>query len=367
MPEKMAVLSVGYNMKIQNGNIFTKEGCFQKGDLFIKDGIIKDVKVTSFEDETSEYDSILDAENLYVLPGFVDIHLHGCNGVDFCEATKETFEAMENYQMHHGITTIFPATMTLPEDELEHICQTAAEYIKNSKQNVMAGITMEGPFLSKEKKGAQEEKFIIKAENEYFQKLQKKSNGLICQVAVAPEEEGAMEFIQKTSKNTVVSLAHSTAGYEVACKAIEAGATHVTHLFNGMNPFLHREPGIVGAAFDKPDVFVELICDGVHIHPSVVRSVFKMFGAHRICMISDSLSATGMENGEYFLGGQKIFKKDNKIMLQDGTLAGSACNLYDCFKKTVLDMKVPLEEAVLSCTKTPAKSLNADDKYGIIK
>lgn len=366
--EKAVILSVDFNMRIRGGKIFTEDGRFQQGDLTIADGKI--IAVTLGEENTvvsGKQENVLDAENLYVLPGFVDIHMHGCMGVDFCDAKKEAFSTIENYQMQHGITTVFPATMTLPEEKLSEVFGAAAEYVKTSQYNVFSGVTMEGPFLSKEKKGAQEERYLCKPSEAFFDRLWKKSNGLICQVAVAPEEDGAKEFIREISPKTVVSVAHSIADYDTASGAFEKGATHVTHLFNGMNPFMHREPGIIGAALDNPNVFVELICDGVHIHPAVVRSVFKLFGAERVCMISDSLSATGMPDGEYILGGQRIFKNGERATLQDGTLAGSVCNLYDCFKKAVLEMHIPLEEAVLSCTKAPAKSLRLDEKYGIIK
>lgn len=356
-------------MKILGGNIFTEQGCFKKGNLSIEDGKITAIDLGTMENGLSENgkEAVINAQNYYVLPGFVDIHMHGCMGADFCEAKKEAFSDIEEYQMRNGVTTVFPATMTLPKEKLETIFETAHEFIKMSPYNVIGGITMEGPFLSEGKKGAQAAEFIQKPDLHFFERVWEKSGGLISQIAVAPEEAGALEFIQEVSKKTVVSLAHSTADYKTADLAFKAGATHVTHLLNGMNPFLHREPGIVGAAFDNPNVFVELICDGVHIHSAMVRAVFNLFGAERICMISDSLSATGMADGEYVLGGQTIIKKGALIMLEDGTLAGSACNLYDCFKKTVLEMQIPLEEAVLSCTKTPAKSLGADTKCGIIK
>lgn len=356
-------------MKILGGNIFTEQGCFKNGNLSIKDDKITAIDFGTMENGLSENgeEAVISAQNYYVLPGFVDIHMHGCAGADFCEAKKEAFAVIEEYQMRNGVTTVFPATMTLPKEKLEPVFESANEFIEMSPYNVIGGITMEGPFLSEDKKGAQAANFIQKPDLHFFEGVWEKSGGLISQIAVAPEEEGALEFIQEVSKKTVVSLAHSTADYKNADLAFKAGATHVTHLFNGMNPFLHREPGIVGAAFDNSNVFVELICDGVHIHPAMVRAAFKLFGAERICMISDSLSAAGMSDGEYVLGGQTIIKKGDLVMLPDGTLAGSACNLYDCFKKTVLEMQIPLEEAVLSCTKTPAKSLGADKKCGSIK
>ena len=356
-------------MRIQGGNIFTEKGEFKKGDLTVFGGKIEELNFTLYENTTGVVDDeqVIDARDLYVLPGLVDIHMHGAVDVDFCDATTEELAAIEDYQVQNGITTIFPATMTLPEEKLCRILEMAANFVGKHSQGAICGITMEGPFLSCKKKGAQEEQYICAPDVTLFKALQQKSGDLIYQVAIAPEVKGAMEFIREISKQTVVSLAHSAADYETAKKAFMEGANHVTHLFNGMEPFLHREPGIVGAASDNHNVFVELICDGVHIHPSMVRAMFKMFGADRICMISDSISATGMMDGEYTLGGQKVIKKDKMATLENGTIAGSVCNLYDCLKTSVQQMKIPLEEAILACTKNPAKSLKADNKCGILK
>lgn len=352
-------------MIVKNGNIFTSDGNFQKGCIYIKDDYIREI---SFQDVSKEsVDEEIDASGMYVVPGFVDIHFHGSLGADFCEATNEVFSDLEEYQMKHGITTVFPATMTLPAEQLQKIMTATAAYVKSYGKGVISGITLEGPFLSAIKKGAQDEKYIRKPELHFFQKLQRMSNQLIRQVAVAPEEDRNLEFISAASKEVVVSLAHSAADYETASKAFLAGANHVTHLFNGMNPLLHREPGIVGAALEHHKVCVELICDGIHIHPSVVRAMFKLFGADRICMISDSLSATGMPDGEYLLGGQKVLKKGKVATLTDGTIAGSICNLYDCFKIAVREMEIPLKDAILACTRTPAKSLGVDSKCGILE
>lgn len=356
-------------MRIQGGNIFTEKGEFKKGDLTVSGGKIEELNFNTDEENTGEVidEQVIDARDSYVLPGLVDIHMHGAIGLDFCDATEEELADMEAYQVQNGVTTIFPATMTLPEEKLCHIFETAAAFIKQKSNGTVLGITMEGPFLSGKKKGAQEEQYICNPDVSLFKKLQQKSGNLICQVAVAPEENGAMEFIREISKETVVSLAHSAADYETANQAFSEGANHVTHLFNGMEPFLHREPGIVGAALDNSNVFVELICDGVHIHPCMVRSIFQLFGADRICMISDSISATGMKDGEYTLGGQKVLKKGKLATLENGTIAGSGCNLYDCLRTTVQQMNIPLEEAILACTKTPAKSLNVEEKCGILK
>lgn len=355
-------------MRIQCGYIFTEKGEFKKGDLTVSCGKIEKLNFNPDEENISAVvdEQVIDARGLYVLPGLVDIHMHGAIGLDFCDATEEELADMEAYQVQNGVTTIFPATMTLSEEKLCCIFETAAAFVKQKSNGTVLGITMEGPFLSDKKKGAQAKQYICAPDVSLYKKLQQKSGKLISQVAVAPEENGAMEFIREISKETVVSLAHSAADYETANKAFSEGANHITHLFNGMEPFLHREPGIVGAALDNSNVFVELICDGVHIHPCMVRAMFQLFGADRICMISDSISATGMRDGEYTLGGQKVLKKGKLATLENGTLAGSVCNLYGCIKIAVQQMNIPLEEAILACTKTPAKSLNVEKKCGIL-
>lgn len=350
-------------MFIKSGFIFGETENFRTGDIEITDNKITRISFDSKEQKVNENE--IDAIGMYVIPGLVDIHMHGCDGVDFCDATDDVFRKIEEYQLKHGITNVFPATMTVSVEELREIFRAAGEYNERSK-NVLSGITMEGPFISNNKKGAQNGKYIQKPDVNLYREMQSLCKGLISQVAVAPEEDTDLRFILETSKEVVVSVAHTTADYEMAEKAFSSGATHVTHLFNGMNLFSHREPGVIGAAFDNKEVFVELICDGVHIHPSMVRVVFELFGAKRICMISDSMRATGMRDGKYTLGGQKVVVQNNIATLEDGTIAGGICNLYQCLKKAVLEMEIPLEEAILSCTKTPAKSLGVDDKCGVL-
>ena len=169
------------------------------------------------------------------------------------------------------------------------------------------------------------------------------------------------------SKENVISVAHTTAGFDIADSAFKAGANHVTHLFNAMPPFLHRDPGVIGAAADNKHVFAEMICDGVHIHPAMVRAAFALFGSDRICMISDSMMATGLSDGDYSLGGQAVKVTGKKATLADGTIAGSASNLMDCMRVAVKEMNIPLEDVIKSCTITPAKSLSFDDECGSLK
>ncbi|MDE6594041.1 MAG: N-acetylglucosamine-6-phosphate deacetylase [Oscillospiraceae bacterium] len=350
-------------MLIANGNIFGENGNFRRGNMEICGGIISAINYSETSDE--EYnDIIINADGLYVLPGLVDIHLHGAAGYDFCDGTAEAFRVISDFELFNGVTSIVPATMTLPQENLAEIMAAIERFAKKNSQ--IKGITMEGPFISAEKKGAQNELYIQKPNIKLFNSLQEAAGGLIKQVIVAPEIEGAIEFIKEVSANCAVSLAHTNAAYEEAAAAFQAGANHVTHLYNAMPPFGHREPGVAGAAFDNKNVFAELICDGMHIHPSAVRAAFQLFGANRICMISDSMSATGMGEGEFLLGGQKVKRKGAKAILENGSLAGAVSTLYDDLKTAVLKMNIPLENAVLACTATPARSLKLEQECGIL-
>lgn len=349
-------------MIIANGNVFGEDSKFRRGNVHISDDMIADINYDNSFCHNGE--EIIDADGLYVIPGFVDIHLHGAAGYDFCDGTEKAFQAIIDFELSQGVTSIVPATMTLPKEKLQTIMTELSRFAK--KNTSIKGITMEGPFISASKKGAQNEQYICNPDIQFFYELQEAANSLIKQVTIAPEIEGAMEFINEISMECVVSVAHTGADYETANSAFKAGADHVTHLYNAMTAFDHRETGVVGAAFDNKNVFVELICDGEHVHPSMARATFQMFGADRICMISDSMSAAGMQNGEYLLGGQTVIRKGARAVLSDGTLAGAVSSLYDNFKKAVLEMNIPLEDAVTSCTLTPARSLKLEQECGVI-
>ena len=206
---------------------------------------------------------------------------------------------------------------------------------------------MEGPFISKHKKGAQDDTYIIPSDVELFHRFQRAAEGLVKFIAVAPEVEGALAFVDRVKDEAVVSLAHTNADYDEALAAFQRGASHAVHLFNAMPPFGHREPGVVGAVADSHHVTAELICDGIHIHPSVVRAAFKILGENRIILISDSMRAAGMPDGTYTLGGQAVqVTRGRAVLVSSGALAGSASNLMECMKTSVKEMGIPLETAV---------------------
>ncbi|MBO4902372.1 MAG: N-acetylglucosamine-6-phosphate deacetylase [Lachnospiraceae bacterium] len=335
---------------------------FLPGEILSEGDTIKEINRLKETDLTQE------EKERYILPGLVDIHTHGCMGADFCDSVKAEGDAVLEticaYETSVGVTSLCPTTMTYDEARLTAIMQKARDFTHGNHplKQAVAGVHLEGPFISREKCGAQNPEYIQKPDLAMLERLQEASGGLVRLVAIAPETDGAIDCIRKGSAFRF-SIAHTTADYETASRAIAAGAKHVTHMYNAMPPFLNRAPSVVGAAFDDKDTFVELIGDGIHVHPSVVRATFSMFGAKRVVLISDSMEATGKPDGTYALGGQEVFKKGNLATLADGTLAGSVTNLFDCMK-SVIAMGVPQEAAIRAATINPARSVGIDGLVG---
>lgn len=351
-------------MIIKNVKVYTEDKRFEDGEIYIRDGIFTSAP------EGMEAEEMIDGEGCYAIPGLIDLHFHGCKGDDFCDGTKEAIARIAEYEASVGVTAIAPATMTLPVDELEAILKTAAEYKKEqvSERADLIGINMEGPFISSEKKGAQDARNIISCDQEIAERFLEASEGLVKFIGIAPEQnDGFREFIEAMKGKVQISLAHTNADYDTAKAAFDAGACHAVHLYNAMPAFTHREPGVVGAVSDSGHVMAEMICDGVHIHPAVVRATFKMLGEDRMILISDSMRATGMPDGQYTLGGLAVNVVGNRATLvSDGALAGSATNLTDCMRTVVKEMGIPLETAVACVTMNPARSLGVYDRYGSI-
>ena len=351
-------------MIIKNGQVFNSNGRFIPADVELAGDRI--VKVAPAG--TLHGDEELDAAGKYVTPGFVDIHIHGAAGSDFCDGmdgSDKYVRAMQKYLGSQGVTSFLGTTMAFSEEILDRIFDTARPIFGQEGYGaVLRGVNMEGPFFNKAKKGAQAEEYIIDPDWEMFQRLWERSGHNIRLVDVAPELPGALEFAQKASKLCTVSVAHTCATYEQATDGFANGFTHTTHLFNAMPAFTHRAPGVVGAASDFAE-HIEMICDGIHLNPSVVRAVFNMFGPDRVCIISDAMQACGMPNGEYSLGGQKVFMTDGLATLADGTIAGSATCQAEGFRRAV-KFGVPLESALKAATINPAKAAGLYDEVGSI-
>ena len=347
-------------MRITGGQVFDLKAGFVERDVCTSGPLLS---------ETSGDDVVLNASGCYVIPGLVDVHFHGCVGEDFSDATPEGLQKMADFELSQGVTYLCPAGMTLPEEQLAAICKNAADHRTRSTGGAeVVGVHLEGPFLSTAKKGAQNGEFLHDPDIPMLKRLQEAAQGCVRLITVAPEQPGAMEFIRAAVEMGVtVSVGHTAADFDTAKAAFAAGATHATHLYNGMPPLHHRTPSVIGAAFDSPGVQAELICDGVHIHPAMVRLAFRLFGRERMILISDSLRATGMPDGEYPFGGQMIEVHGNRatILGHPETLAGSVTSLMGCLRQAAA-FEIPLADAVRACTYNPAQSIGIADRAGTL-
>ena len=346
-------------MLYKNGYIFV-DGAFQHGSFRVENGRFAEVL------NTVPAEDGVDLAGAYVIPGLVDVHHHGNSGADFSDGDYEGLVNMARYLAKNGITSFAPASMTLPYDQLRRAFAAGKRLQEEQPANCakIMGIQMEGPFFSEKKKGAQNGAYLKNPDFSAFQELFDSCGGLVKIVDLAPELPGSVEFVEKASKLCTVSVAHTDSGYEDAKRAFDAGATHLTHLFNAMPPSHHRNPGVIGAASENEKVQAELICDGIHVHESAVRMAFRLFPG-RIVLVSDALRCCGMPDGEYELGGQQVFLQGGIAKLSDGTIAGAATNLYEGMKNAVR-FGISKEEAILSATLNPAKALGCENEIGSI-
>lgn len=352
-------------MLLIHANYLDEDFRLVQGDIEIEGGKILRV---GKDLPRKEEDLAVDCAGSYtVVPGFVDVHIHGCAGADTCDATREALEAMAAFLLAHGVTSFCPTTMTTSRETIQAALLAAKDMMDHPMEGGarVVGVNMEGPFIAKERKGAQKEEDILPPDFPLFQQFYEESGGIVRLVDVAPEQPGGLDFVEKASQLCTVSIAHTTADYDQAKAAFDKGVTHATHLFNAMSGLHHRKPGVVGAVFDDSRVRGELICDGFHIHPAVLRAAFRLLG-DRALIVSDSMRANGMPEGEAFdLGGQMVTVHQGKALLPDGTIAGSVTNLHQEIKNLV-SFGVPFEQAVKAATLLPARAIGLDGEIGSI-
>ena len=349
-------------MIFKNGLLFTKNGWRLGGFEVTEDG-----KFGGFYFDAQPQDGI-DLEGKKVIPGLIDVHIHGAMGADFSDGDPEGLRNMARYLLKEGITSFTPASMTLPYEILESAFKTGKALADENPADCarIMGVHMEGPYFSEKKKGAQNGAYLKTPDLEGFKALYQACEGFVRIVDVAPELPGAVEFVKGAKELCTVSIAHTDSDYDHAKAAVDAGVTHLTHLYNAMPGIHHRTPGVIPAAAENEAVRAELICDGIHIHPASVRLAFQLFGGDRMILISDALRCCGMPNGQYELGGQTVYLEGGVGRLADGTIAGAVTNLFEGMRRCI-SFGIQETDAIRAATINPAKAIGADDVIGSIE
>lgn len=346
---------------------YIKNGKFILCDSIIENAILAfGNKICGFVDEIPENAEVIDADGCYVAPGLIDVHIHGYLGKDTSDGNADGIFKMANGVMKNGVTSFCPTTMTVSMDEINKSLDVVRSLKEKSKEwqgAEILGVNLEGPFINPKKKGAQAETHIKAPDAKFVID----NSDIISLATMAPEMDGGCEAIKeiREKSNVVVSIGHTDATFEETLKGIEAGASHMTHLFNAQTPLHHRNPGVVGAALLK-DVTTELIADTFHVHQALFELLDRVKG-DKLVLITDCTRAGGMPDGEYSLGGQPIFVKGVQCLLRDGTIAGSVLKLNNAVKNFKENANIPLWKAVAAASINPAKAIGVDDKKGSIE
>jgi N-acetylglucosamine-6-phosphate deacetylase len=353
---------------ILDGNIYGEDTVYEKGYIKIENGMITEMGERSQLTNTEEFKVISLPHGYSVVPGMIDIHIHGVNGADTMDATREALDTMTGTLPKEGTTSFLATTMTEASGAIEKALKATADYMSDHQKSGQAeilGLHLEGPFINPDKAGAQPLNRIQKPNVEVFKNWHALSGENIKLVTLAPELDDEYELIRYLKENGIVaSVGHSSATYDQIGEAIDAGLSHVTHLFNQMSGLHHREPGIVGASFLRKELMVELISDGIHVRPEVVQLAFDQITDERLILITDSMRAKCLKNGQYDLGGQMVTVKDGKALLDEDTLAGSVLKMKDAFTNIQEFTRGDMRSAIRMTAENPARQLNVFDRKG---
>ena len=349
-------------MLIKNCNIIYLDR-IEKGSVLIENGKIKEINPS-----ISEFEEVIDANGLYLAPGFIDVHIHGAGGHDTMDGTFEAINEISKVIVKHGTTSFTPTTMTVAIDDIKK----SMKVIKEAKEKgtdgaIVLGAHLEGPFISPKAIGAQNPNYLIPPTLDNYKKMVGDAEDAVVSITIAPEVPGAKELIKELSqKGIVCSIGHTKATYEEAMEGIKCGCGHSTHLFNAMTPFAHREPGVVGAIFDS-DITTETISDGIHVSYPSLRIAYNQKTPDKVLLVTDAMMACSMPDGMYALGGQDVVVKEGAARLLNGSLAGSILTLDKAVKNVYKNVGLPLYEAVKMASYNPAKHCKVEDRKGLIK
>lgn len=356
---------------IKNVTVYAEDGIYKNGYICVKDGKITGIgSVDQIPQNNNSIQTITLSPDYTVVPGMIDVHIHGAAGADMMDATPEALDTITTALPREGTTSFLATTITQEKTAIDDALENNRYYMngKNTAGRAeILGVHLEGPFINPDKAGAQPPGHIIHPDIVRFQKWQEKSGNAIKLVTLAPEREGGLELVRHLKETGVVaSIGHSDATYTQVAEAIEDGITHVTHLFNGMRGLHHREPGVAGAALLRDELFTELIADGIHSRPELAGLVYRQKGAERIILITDAMRAKCMRNGTYDLGGQQVTVKEGKAVLKNGSLAGSILRMNDALKNFMKSTDCTLKEVVKMGSENPAKQLGVYHRKGSI-
>lgn len=352
--------------QILQGNVILPDAILARGLVVIEDSVIQAVTASA------SYRPTDDLGEHYIAPGFIDLHTHGIAGADTMDATREALATMARQYARHGVTGFLPTTMTQSFEATARALSQVRRYMDEpSAQEPGAaqvlGLHLEGPWISRQAKGAQNERYIAEPSPRAIRDMLAQANGALRKVTIAPELPGAEQAIAALREHGIhISIGHTAASYEQAQQAIAWGATQVTHCFNCMTPLHHRQPGVVGAVLLRDELTAELIADGVHVHQDVMRLLIGVKSRERVMLVTDSISATGLSDGMYSLGGQEVYVRAGQARLADGTLAGSTLTFDQAVRNLVTLCGVPLRDAVYMGATTPARAIGLDDRKGRI-
>ncbi|WP_042349703.1 N-acetylglucosamine-6-phosphate deacetylase [Bacillus massiliigorillae] len=357
----------------KNADIYLENEVLENGYVLITDDKITEIgSADQLENKTFDNTEIITLEKgTKIVPGFIDVHIHGAGGADTMDGTHEALRTMATHLPQEGTTSFLATTMTQSPENIVNALRNAASYQKTENHRGEAeviGLHLEGPFINPAKKGAQPEEYVLEPNITTFQEWQKEADGTIKLVTVAPEMPNGMEFVKYLAENEVTaSIGHTDSTYADVKNAVEAGATQVTHLYNGMRGLHHREPGTAGAALLFDELKVELISDGIHICPEMIQLAIQAKGTDGALLITDAMRAKCLKNGMYELGGQPVIVGDGRATLEDGTLAGSILKMIDSVKNMLSFTDLNLHDLIKLASATPAKQARVFDRKGSIE